>query len=213
MSRYTNVIWDWNGTLLDDVDVCLEIVNEMLAERSVPSLTRCRYRDIFDVPVCLYWERAGIDLKRVDFNEISVEFCTRFERRLHRASLFSAVQPVMKDIRRMGKRHFLLSNTEQRSLERMVRDYGLDGLFDSVRGMPNTLAEGKLGAGRLLMDQFNLDCGSTLVVGDTAHDAEVARRLGTDCILMSTGHHSERRLAESKQPIMRSLEAFAAALI
>lgn len=71
----------------------------------------------------------------------------------------------MKDIRGVRKRQFLLSNPEQRSLERMVRDYGLDGLFDSVQGMPNTLAEGKFGAGRLLMDQFDLDCRSTLVVG------------------------------------------------
>jgi phosphoglycolate phosphatase len=102
---------------------------------------------------------------------------------------------------------------DKRSLERIVRDYGLDGLFDWVQGMPNTLAEAKFGAGRLLMDRFDLDCRSTLVVGDTAHDAELAQRLRTDCILMSTGHHSERRLAESKQPIMSSLEALAAALI
>jgi len=94
---------------------------------------------------------------------------------------------------------------DKRSLERIVRDYGLDGLFDWVQGMPNTLAEAKFGAGRLLMDRFDLDLQEHSCCGDTAHDAELAQRLRTDCILMSTGHHSERRFAESKQPIMSSL--------
>ncbi len=62
MRGYASVIWAWNSTLLDDVDLSLGIVNELLSDHGVPPLTLSRYKDIFDVPVSLYWERAGLDL-------------------------------------------------------------------------------------------------------------------------------------------------------
>ena len=55
MKKYETVIWDWNGTLLDDVTLSLSIVNELLLEHNIPILTRERYREIFDFPVRLYY--------------------------------------------------------------------------------------------------------------------------------------------------------------
>jgi len=212
MNTYGSVIWDWNGTLLDDVDLSVEVVNELLSEHGVPALTRSRYKDIFDVPVSLYWERAGLDLSRVNFNEISSKFCMYFENRLHRAPLFPAAKQVIKTVCAVGVRQFLLSSSEQNALCRMVRHYGLDGRFDVVQGMPNTLAQGKSGIGKSLIERHDLDRRNTIIVGDTIHDAEVARELGIDCILLATGHQSKARLATSGYRVLDSLEALEAEL-
>jgi hypothetical protein len=66
------------------VVLALTVVNELLTEYGVPTLTSSRYKEIFDFPVLLYYKRAGLDLERHDFHGISEKFCSRFEERLHR---------------------------------------------------------------------------------------------------------------------------------
>ena len=194
LDTYKAVIWDWNGTLLDDVQLCLSIANELLADHDLPALTMARYQEIFDFPVRLYWERAGLDLERVDFQSISSRFCESFESRLHGASLYPGATQVLDSARDAGIAQFLLSNTESAALGRLVAHFELAAHFDSVEGMSDTLAEGKLSGGSALLRTHSLDPGTTLMVGDTKHDAEVARELGVDCVLVAHGHQAASRL-------------------
>jgi len=212
MSRYSALIWDWNGTLLDDVELSLRIVNELLGEFGLPALSRSRYREIFDVPVSRYWERAGLDLESVDFGALSLDYCSRFEAALAGARLFASAEGVLGAARRAGARQLLLSNTEQAAMERAIAHFELGGVFDAVRGMSHSLATGKLEGARDLMERFGLDARTTLMVGDTAHEAELARSLGVDCILVSDGHQSPERLARLGLPVLDTLAALPAAL-
>ena len=66
-SKYTHVIWDWNGTLLDDNWLCVEVMNTLLSSRNLPLLTLERYRDIFDFPVKNYYEKLGFNFKKESF--------------------------------------------------------------------------------------------------------------------------------------------------
>ena len=191
---YDAVVWDWNGTLLDDVELCVEIVNELLFENGISALEADRYKEIFDFPVRLYYERAGFDLERLDFSRLSVDFCTRFEERLDRAPLFPSAARVLDGFAQIGSRQFVLSSTEHEALGRMLRRYGIDGYFEAMQGMENTLAEGKITGGHALIERFGLDPKASLLIGDTLHDAEVAESLGMDCLLISSGHQSHARL-------------------
>jgi phosphoglycolate phosphatase len=206
MKKYDTVIWDWNGTLLDDVTLSLSIVNELLSEHNIPKLTRERYREIFDFPVRLYYERAGLDLTRINFETISGEFCARFEARLLQAPLFPAVNRTLEAVDQSGARQFLLSSTEHRALNRMVSSFGLDGRFEAAKGLADGLAKGKLNAGLELLDQYQIKPQSAVLIGDTLHDAEVADALGVDCLLISSGHHSHERLSKLNHPVFSSLE-------
>jgi len=206
MKRYETVIWDWNGTLLDDVALSLSIVNELLSEHNLPRLSRERYREIFDFPVRLYYERAGLDLTLVNFETISGEFCSRFEARLQSAPLFPAVIRTLETVHQSGARQFILSSTEHHALNRMVTSLGLNGRFDAARGLADGLARGKLSAGLELLDQFQIEACSAVLIGDTVHDAEVADTLGVDCLLISSGHQSPERLSSLNHPVLPSLE-------
>jgi phosphoglycolate phosphatase len=53
--RYQNIIWDWNGTLLDDVMLAINVVNEILRDHDKQALTHERYLEIFDFPVKHYY--------------------------------------------------------------------------------------------------------------------------------------------------------------
>jgi phosphoglycolate phosphatase-like HAD superfamily hydrolase len=46
-----------------------------------------------------------------------------------------------------------------------------------------------------------------LLVGDTAHDAEVARELGVDVVLVAGGHQSRKRLEATGELVVDGIEA------
>ena len=203
---YDAIIWDWNGTLLDDIDLCIDIANELLSAHRLPVLTWERYREIFDFPVSLYWERAGLDLDCVDFVALSREFCGRFEERLDETRLFPEALPVIEEVAGLGIEQFILSNTEHGSLLDMLRAKSVHDRFAGVQGMQDTLARGKQAGGRNLMALHCLRPERTLLVGDTSHDFDVAAELGIDCVLVSTGHHSHDRLSALECNVLRSLD-------
>jgi len=213
MKDYECVIWDWNGTLLDDLTLALSVVNELLREYSVEELTLSRYREIFDFPVRDYYERAGLDLGKHDFHEISEKFCSRFEERLHLARIFPAVPSLLESIRESGSRQFVLSGTEQNALGRMMRRYGIAELFDATQGLGDNLAAGKVTAGRELVQRCRIEPDRTVIIGDTTHDAAVAKELGMECLLLASGHHSQERLSLLGLPVFDSLETLSVNLL
>jgi phosphoglycolate phosphatase len=60
--RFDSIIWDWNGTLLNDVEVAINSINRLLYDRNLVPLTLERYLDVFTFPVQDYYEVIGFDL-------------------------------------------------------------------------------------------------------------------------------------------------------
>lgn len=209
LEGYETVVWDWNGTLLDDLDYCLEIANSLFGERGLRALSRERYREIFDFPVRLYYERAGLALDDAGFRALSVEFCARFEQRLERVSLFSRAPALVQSLAKRGTRQLVLSNAEQASLTRQIERWGFGALFDGVQGRSDTFATGKMEAGRALITRRSVNLARTVLIGDTVHDAQVAAQLGMHCVLVASGHQSEKRLSSAGCRVVASLDELA----
>lgn len=204
--NYSTLVWDWNGTLLDDVDLALSVANDLFADLGVAAVSRERYLQIFDFPVQLYYERAGVDFGAVDFAVISARYCDVFERRLDEAGLFDAASATLERLRTMGVVQFVLSSTEQKTLERMVERFALQDNFIALHGLPDGLARGKVAAGEALITRHAIDPQRTLMVGDTRHDLEVAQALGFDCVLIATGHQSKERLQAGGVRVLNTLD-------
>ncbi len=80
-TKYNHIIWDWNGTLMNDTWLCVEVLNSILQSRQMPSVSRESYRAQFDFPVIEYYERLGFDLVTEAFEDLSVEFNNEYDRR------------------------------------------------------------------------------------------------------------------------------------
>ena len=78
-TQVRHVIWDWNGTLLDDAWLCREIMNGQLRKRGLPTLRAERYEAIFDFPVEGYYRKVGFDWKKESFEEAGTEFIVEYE--------------------------------------------------------------------------------------------------------------------------------------
>jgi phosphoglycolate phosphatase len=212
MPAITNLIWDWNGTLFDDRELCVEVIREMLARRGLPALSYERYLDIFTFPVRDYYRAAGFDYARDSFEELSVEFISAYESRRHHCPLQPGARAVLERLGAGGRRMFMLSANNRSTLHELVRSFALDGFFDHLMGLDNIYAHGKLELGRELMARIPDPPASTLLVGDTLHDVEVARDLGIHCLLVAHGHQSRPRLEASGAPVVDNLEEAADAI-
>ena len=89
------IIWDWNGTLLNDTDICIESMNLLLQKRNHPVLTKDRYREIFTFPVRDYYIKAGFNFESEPFDLIALEFMDLYFSRLPKANIFSEAGQVL----------------------------------------------------------------------------------------------------------------------
>jgi phosphoglycolate phosphatase len=193
-----HVIWDWNGTLLADVDHAIEVMNRMLDERGMPTLDRERYTSVFDFPVRRYYDALGFDYAQETFESLCHRFMERFMAGASRLRLFPRMEAAVRDLKRRGFVQSILSATEQETLETMIGDFGLRDVFMRVFGIPNRLAASKLERGRELLHVSRIEPACTVLVGDTLHDLEVANELGTHLVLVDHGHHSRLRLSTGR---------------
>jgi phosphoglycolate phosphatase len=207
---YQNIIWDWNGTLLDDVWLCADIMNNLLRNRSLPTLSIGRYLEIFTFPVKEYYLKAGHDLSQESFEKISIDFIGEYEDRKTTCVLFPYAKEVLERIRSLNIKQYLLSAYKQDDLKSIINYYRIRNYFTSIRGLDHIHADGKIEIGIKLMNEIsgNDSNTKTLLIGDTIHDYEVAEEIGADCLLISNGHQDEKRLRKINVPILKNLEAF-----
>lgn len=210
---YDTLIWDWNGTLLDDIALVIDIVNEILRDHHLQTMSVQRYKELFDFPVEQFYQRAGMDLTRVDFASIGACFHQSFEQQMSRVGLFPQAADALAAVRAMGVHQYLLSSTEHETLVRTVAGFELTDAFDDVRGISDRLARGKTEAGTELIESHGIDASHALMIGDTRHDWEVARACGMDCVLLSTGYQSYARLVSLGCPVLQSIDDIPAYLI
>ena len=74
MNHISSVIWDWNGTLLNDVHISVNSVNHLLAQKDLHTLTRDDYLEVFTFPVQEYYESIGFDFTDEPFEVTAHQF-------------------------------------------------------------------------------------------------------------------------------------------
>ena len=202
---YTHIIWDWNGTLLDDIQLCLRVINTLLSKRDLPTVSKNRYLEIFGFPVQDYYQKLGFDFSQEPFETISTEFITAYEAGRSNCPLMPDAWNILDSISKMGIAQSILSASKKDYLDEAVLDYGLEGIFCAVQGLDNHHAAGKAEIAQSFMTESDLDPKRVLLIGDTIHDGEIAREIGVDCWLIPNGHQSRHRLSSLNLPLLRSL--------
>lgn len=195
MQQYQHIIWDWNGTLLDDAWLCREIINDMLAQRGLPEMTAERYAEVFDFPVEGYYRAVGFDFARESFATLAAEFMGAYDRRWRECGLQPEARAALAAAG--GATQSVLSAMHHGRLTVMVEHFALHEHFQSLVGLENYYAHGKEAQGRRHIADLGCDPRDVLLIGDTLHDHAVAAAMGIDCVLLPCGHFSRPRLTAS----------------
>ena len=203
---YTDIIWDWNGTLFNDVDLCAQIMNILLTQESLPNISLRKYKEIFTFPVIEYYKIAGHTFENNSFEVLGKQFMVEYELRKAKCELFAGVTTILEKIKNNNLRQHLLSAYEQQSLNRILKHYRIDSYFTNIVGLDNIYASGKSQLALQLLNKIrsNGNKEKILLIGDTIHDYEVAKEINSDCILISHGHQDEERLLKLGIPVAKN---------
>ncbi len=195
MKVYTHVIWDFNGTILDDLACCIESANDLLSAHGLPRLGSVEeYRAKFGFPIIDYYRRLGFDFEKLRYADLAVEWVAYYLEHSVTAALYPDVTDTLMTVRSRGVSQLILSATELGMLERQVESLGIRGYFDELLGLQNIHAYSKEEIGR--MWRADHPDASVLLIGDTDHDAQVAAAIGADCVAVARGHQSKETLAK-----------------
>ncbi len=197
------MVWDWNGTLLDDVHVAMAVMDTMLSRRGLPLLEGLEhYREIFTFPVRDYYLSAGLDLKRESFEDLAVEWTELYREESRHCKLFPRSEEILSELNRRGIGQLIVSASPQETLERQVEDQGIGSYFQALLGLSDIYADSKAGLARRYFEKQGIDPADVWFVGDTLHDWEVAQDAGCACVLLAQGHQSRSRLKTSGTPVL-----------
>ena len=203
--KYNHLIWDWNGTLINDTWLCVEVLNSMLDRRQMPIVSVDTYRTQFEFPVIEYYKQLGFDLDTCPFEAISAEFNNEYDQRREECSLHDDAWEILESYKRARRSQSILSASLHSSLKEIIDYYKLTPFFHELMGLKNIYAEGKIDLGRQCVNSLEYDRREILLIGDTVHDFEVATACGIDCVLVSHGHQSQERLEACGVPVFKSL--------
>ncbi|MGE0631241.1 MAG: HAD family hydrolase [Pseudobdellovibrionaceae bacterium] len=190
-----HVIWDWNGTLLNDVDHAVTTVNRLLTVRGLPQIEKEYYRQVFEFPVINYYKAIGFNFERESFEDVSHEFVQLYMDGFHHCPLVFGAKDTLETIQALKITQSILSAADQESLDVMVSHFELKQYFSSVNGIENKFASSKIQKGMDLISSSSHGLSETVLIGDTEHDLEVGQHLGIDVVLVGHGHQCPTRLS------------------
>ena len=203
MPVFDTVLWDWNGTLLDDAALCCELLNTMLARHGyAPVGSMEAYRQVFCFPIETYYCRAGFDFSRHPFAALADEYMRLYTPR----SLGCPLQPdacaVLDALRAQGMRQVMLSASKRENLQQQVEHFGLRSRFDTLLGLSDIYAKSKTEVGLRWLRESGLEaavlrlsaagtpvlgvCGGYQMLGEQLCDP-AGEESGTPCTLRGLG--------------------------
>lgn len=207
MKSYSYYLFDWNGTLLDDVQINIEIENLLLRRRGLPELpSREYYLSSFGFPIIDFYTSIGFDFEKESYKDVAAEYAGEYEKRISSAPLFEDVICVLEALKRSEKKLVIISATEHKLLNSQVKKYGIENYFSSVLGIENNLGKSKVERALQWLSEENALPENTLFIGDTVHDYETAKAIGCDCVLIPRGHNSQKRLTETGAEVKSTLK-------
>lgn len=206
LTNYDNIIFDFNGTIINDLDLCINILNYMLESKGYKKVTKERYLEIFTFPIIEYYKLAGFDFNKHSFENLSVEFINLYQKASLECSLYDGVIELLEKLKKLNKNIILLSASQLDNLKEQVYHFKIEKYFTKILGLDNILAKSKIEVAEKYFKENNIDLSKTIILGDTIHDAEVANKLKIDSILIADGHQSYDRLKKYKKEVIRNIK-------
>ena len=201
MQNYTHIIWDWNGTLFNDVERCMKTINKMLAKRGIKLLKSIEeYRSAFCFPIIKYYKSLGFNFEKEPFEELAKEFIALYHSdKTGNCRLHEGTEIAFDAIKKAGIKQVILSASEKGNLLSQIREFDIEHYFDEIIGLSDVYAKSKIDAGLDYMLKNKVE--SALLIGDTEHDYEAALALKADCVLIAGGHQDRGRLQKCGVPV------------
>ena len=112
-----HIIFDWNGTLINDADVFVNVLNALLDKRKMDRINLNTYRDLFCFPIVDFYKKIGLDVSGDAFTQLKKEFVCEYDKRKYVAALFPESISVLEKLKKNNLMLSILSASNQNTLK------------------------------------------------------------------------------------------------
>ncbi len=205
MNRIEYIFIDFNGTLLDDLDLCLGLLNDLLKTQNLEPKTMDEYTHIFTFPISNYYKRAGLDFNIESYESMANRFIDRYKKGYRGCRLYPNTIETLAYLKNKGIKLICLSATEIHMLKEQLDYFNITDYFDSILGISDIYAKSKEAIALDYVEKHNINKSKTILVGDTLHDYECAHKMGIEAILTYSGHQAIDVLEVANSTIIKDL--------
>lgn len=186
------ILWDWNGTLFDDFEICRRTIDKLLENHGVkPLKTAEKYREVFQFPVTEFYKNAGLDFEKTPFEVLAKEYMDMYiplsedktQCKLNENAVF-----ILQTLKERGFSQEILSASKIDTLKKQVESFGIEKYFDNIMGINDIYARSKAEIAREWKETRHIPAENIVFIGDSMHDLEIAEILGCRCLLFGGGH-------------------------
>ncbi len=190
---YKYIFWDFNGTIMDDVNTALGCVNDLLTRKKLPHITLEDYYKYVDTPIIKFYYHI-LPPEEIDFEEISRCFHEDYRKRAQNTHLAPGIYSLLEKLKNAGVKQYIITANNARETIRYIEDLKITEFFEEISAADNFNAASKTDRAKELFGKLKTRRQDVLFIGDTLHDREVADELGIDCVLVSYGHQGRALL-------------------
>ena len=198
------VVWDWNGTIIDDVGITVQAVNSgVLPLLNLPEMTVSEYQDVFEVPIINNYLNLGVS--EAEFHEkseaISQAFHSHYEPLAARAHTRRNIRSALLRLQQTGVQSIILSNHTLEGIYLQLARLELEKFFvtvlanDDIEQVHHT---GKQHRVENYLSQYYFQPDEVAIVGDTAEEISIGKKLGLHTIAVTGGFSSRARLVAAQ---------------
>lgn len=202
------LIWDFNGTIVDDVQLCLDVENEMMKKRQMKKypIDIQFYKEHFCFPVKNYYHLVGYTFEEETFEQVSVEFTDGYDAGFSKVKLCKGFQEKILEAKQKGYMNVILSASFHDKLIEQCKILKIDHLFQEILGIDNLFAGSKIDMAKNWLTSAKINPDECMYLGDTIHDKEVADALGIkNYYLIANGHQSKKVLLDATLRVLDDL--------
>lgn len=196
MKEIKNIIWDWNGTIMNDIQLCADIACQIISKHSHEEISLEKYRNEFGFPIADFYRRMGVDFSIEPYEDLTLTFIKEYESRVAEIKLHDGIRDVLEYFQEKQKSQNILTAAHSDMVFPKLDQFGIRTFFDQIEGLDNHNAVSKIGRGIELVNRMGFEKEKTIMIGDTDHDYHVAEALDIQCILVARGHQSKERLQQ-----------------
>ncbi|MEP3479697.1 MAG: HAD-IA family hydrolase [Fuerstiella sp.] len=189
--NYRLLIWDFDGTLVDSLEIALEVYRKLQASFDLPPIDDPEA--VRDLSLTQFLSQFEIPVRRVPF--LFTAFLREFRSRLDSVTLHDGIRDVLQGLHAEGVRHAVISSNSKANIQQCLKSHQLDGLFDFVIG--TSRVHGKQRRITKALKSVRQSAKNVLYVGDEVRDVEACREIPLDVVAVEWGLNTAKALRES----------------
>ncbi len=188
---FKNLIFDWSGTLVDDLGPVIEATNAVLAHYDIAPFDRENFRRTFRLP---YSEFYAEQVPHVPLDELEAHFRPAFDAALTPVTVLPHAREMLDWCQANRIRCFVLTSMDRDAFHRQMESFALSHHFEATYA---SVVDKREIIHHILATHALLPA-DTAFLGDMTHDIETARHGGITSIALLTGYHHAEHLATAR---------------